>query len=156
MAKTQLNLENAQIGFRNFEGRAGTYNDAGDRSFVVFLDERRATELEREGWNIKWPKARPDANDEEDSRQPFLKVSVSFDYYPAKLYLIRETIGEEPNVESLDENSCKNLDWAELSSVDLVIRPYEWTVNGKTGIKAYLKAGYFALETDTFSKKYGL
>lgn len=156
MAKNQLNLANVQIGFRNFEGREGTYNDKGDRSFVIFLDNKTATDLEMDGWNIKWPKARPDISDEEDSRQPFLKVSVSFDYYPAKVYLIKETGAEEPNIEQMSEVSVKSLDWAELSNVDLVIRPYEWTVSGKSGTKAYLKAGYFTLIEDEFGRKYGV
>ena len=156
MAKKQLNLANVQIGFRNFEGREGTYNNKGDRSFVIFLDNKMATDLEMDGWNIKWPTARPDVSDEEDSRQPFLKVSVSFEYYPAKIYLIKEMEDEEPNVEQMFEDSVKSLDWAELSNVDVVIRPYEWTVSGKSGIKAYLKAGYFTLTNDAFGRKYGV
>lgn len=153
----QLNFENAQIGFRNFEGREGQFNKPGDRSFVVFLNEEDAHDLEKAGWNVKWPKARPDISAEDDNRQPYLQIAVGFDYFPAKLYMVTATGEEnEPKVTPMQEAEVGMLDWAELENVDLVVRPYEWTVNGKSGIKAYLKAGYFTLVTDDFSKKYGI
>lgn len=156
MEKRQLNFSNAQIGFRNFEGREGLYNKAGDRSFVIFLEESMAKKLEVEGWNIKWPKVRQDSKYEEDTRQPYLSVSVGFDYFPAKVYMLTDNGTSEPNISTLNEDSVGMLDWAELSNVDIVIRPYEWTVSGKSGIKAYLKAGYFTLISDEFAQKYGI
>jgi|SRR5690625_1309425 len=150
MAK-ELVMESVQIGFRNFEGREGPYNRKGDRDFVVFLDREFAEELEREGWNIKWPKPNDHINPEEDDRNPYLPVSVGFDYYPAKVYII-----SNDNVTMVGEDEVEMLDWAEMENVDLVIRPYEWEVNGNSGIKAYLKAGYFTIVTNAFDDKYGI
>jgi len=144
-----LNLANAKIGFRNFEGVEGMYNKAGDRNFVVFLDDEKAKELESIGWNIKWPK--PNDEIEDDNRRPYLSISVSVDKYPANIFMIN---GNHKN--KLDAETLATLDWAEFELVDLVIRPYTWSVSGKSGIKAYLQTGYFTIVQDDFASKYEL
>ena len=147
----EIAMEGVRIGFRNFEGRERPYNRKGDRDFVVFLDDEFAKELEVEGWNIKWPKPNDFIKPEEDDRNPYLPVSVGFEFYPAKVYII-----SNENVTPIGAEEAEMLDWAELENVDLVVRPYEWEVNGKSGIKAYLKAGYFTIVTNAFDDKYGI
>lgn len=146
-----VNIENARIGFRNFEGREGMYNKAGERSFVIFLDPETADAMHADGWNVKYPKEREMVDPEADTRDPHVQVSVSFDNYPANVFLI-----SNDNVTKLNAEEVSMLDWAEIENVDLVIRPYTWTVNGNSGIKAYLKSGYFTIVTDVFAEKYGL
>jgi hypothetical protein len=147
-----LSLEGVTIGFKNFEGREGLYNKAGDRSFAVFLDRRQAEELAAEGWNVKFPKENPNRVDpDEDERDPYLQVSVSFDAYPPNVFII-----SNGNPTRIGADEVGMLDWAEIENVDLVIRPYEWTVNRNSGVKAYLKAGYFSIVVDKFAHKYGL
>lgn len=153
MAVKPLSLENVRIGFRNFEGREGQYNKAGERSFAVFLhDHALAEQLAAEGWNVKFPKEREAAVDpDEPSRDPYLQVSVGFEYYPPNVFIISNG---QPT--KLSEDEVLMLDWAEIENVDLVLRPYTWTVNRNSGIKAYLKAGYFTIVTDKFASKYGI
>lgn len=152
MALKPVSLEDVRIGFRNFEGREGPYNKKGERSFAVFLPQDLAEQMAEDGWNVKFPQQRDDARDpDEPARDPYLQVSVGFDFYPANVFLI-----SNENPTRLTEEEVDMLDWAELENVDLVLRPYEWNVNRNSGIKAYLKSGYFTIVADKFAAKYGL
>ena len=146
-----ISLEGVSIGFRNFSGAEGPYNKAGDRNFVVFLDDETAARLSDEGWNVKYPKTRDDLDPEEDQRNPYLPVSLTFNAYPPKVVLVKSE-----GAVKLDEDSVSMLDWADITDVDLVVRPYSWTVNGKSGVKAYLKAIYVTINEDEFESKYGI
>jgi hypothetical protein len=55
---------------------------------------------------------------------------------------------------NLGEAEVDLLDWADITNVDLIVRPYEWTVSGKSGIKAYLQAIYVTIEEDALELKY--
>lgn len=151
MSRNQESFENARIGFKNFAGAEGPFNKAGDRSFHIFLDDARAAQLEADGWNVKYPRPNDNIPDEEDIREPHMEVSLSYKFYPPKVVLIAGK-----NLTVLEESELDMLDWAEIEGVDIVIRPYSWTVNGKSGIKAYLKAMYVTVRTDAFSEKYGI
>lgn len=140
-----ISIEHAIIKWRNFSGAPGKYNAAGCRNFCVFLDMQRARTMEEEGWNVRYAKPK----EPDDPVQPYIQVTVSFDNYPAKVVLISGSRKTQ-----LDKDAVNILDWAEIENVDLIIRPYNWEVNGKTGTKAYLKAIYVTIVEDEFESKY--
>lgn len=146
MVTNNIVLENARIGFRNFEGREGRFNAAGSRNFCVFLNPDQARALEEEGWAIRWTHP----SDPDEDPQGFLSVSVKYGYISPKVALIKN--GGLPT--ELGENEIAMLDKAEIDYVDLVIRPYNWEVNGHSGVKAYLKSMYVKLVEDPLAAKY--
>jgi hypothetical protein len=154
MARNDSNvtMEGVHLIFRNFSGKAGMYNKEGDRNFCIVLDRDVAEQMAKDGWNVKFPVAR---SEDEDARDPFLKVVVKY----------RNMQGEEvkpPRVvmitsrgrTNLGEDDVNVLDWVDMKNVDLIIRPFEWSVNGKTGTNAYLQSIYVTIEEDELELKY--
>lgn len=146
MAGKNLAIENARILFRNFSGKPGRFNNEGNRNFcVVIEDSHLAAALVRDGWNVRYLKPR---NEDEDP-QPYLQVAVRFDNFPPKIVLITSS-----GKTILGEEEVNILDWADIANVDLIINPSHYNVNGKEGIKAYLKSMYVTIEEDEFEQKY--
>ena len=145
MVNQNLTVENARILFRNFSGEASKYNRKGDRNFCVLIDPDTASILKNDGWTIRYLKPR----DEDDIPQPYMQVKVSFDNIPPQVILVTSK-----NKKALNEDNIEMLDWAELERVDLIIRPYNWSVDGKSGVKGYLKTGYFTIVEDEFAGRY--
>lgn len=144
--ESNIVIENARIVFRNFAGKEGQFNREGDRNFAVLLDDPKLVKaLEKDGWNIKYLRAR----EEGDEEQPYLQVSVNFDGRPPKVAIITSR-----GRTNLGEREVEMLDWADFRAVDLIVRPYHWNVNGKTGIKAYLQSLFATIEEDELELKY--
>jgi hypothetical protein len=145
-AKTFM-VEDAEIIFRNFSGKEGQYNREGDRNFTVILDEVAAEAMAADGWNVRYLKPRED----DVPPTPCIAVAVNFENRPPRVVMITSTART-----ALDGDSIGFLDWADIGKVDLIARGYEWEVNGKTGIKAYLQTMFVTISEDALELKYAV
>lgn len=147
MARNDKNLviENATIAFRNFAGKEDTYNREGDRNFAILLDEDRAAEMEQAGWNVKRLKPR----DDEEYGTPYVQVAVSYKQKPPKIVVVTSK-----GMTAYTEDMVEMLDWVDIETADVRLTPYEWAINGKTGVKAYLLTLYLKIEEDYLQLKW--
>ena len=147
MARNDKNkiLEDVTIAFRNFEGKEDTYNRAGDRNFAILLEEDKASELLNEGWNVKRLKPR----DDDEFGQAYIQVAVSYKARPPKIGMVTSK-----GLTYLGEEEVDALDWVDIETADVTLNPYEWAVNGKTGVKAYLQSLFLKIEEDYLQLKW--
>lgn len=145
-AKTFM-VEDARIIFRNFSGKEGQYNREGDRNFAVVLTPEIADQMLADGWNVRYLEPR----EEEDEATPYISVAVNFSNRPPRVVLLTSTTRTQ-----LDEGSVDVLDWADIQTADLIARGYDWSVNGKTGTKAYLQSLFVTIEEDALERKYAI
>ena len=147
-----LQIDDATIIWRNFEGREQQYNRPGDRNFSLLIDDEEIAEaLQNEvnqygvGWNVKIKPAR------EDGDQPFmhLPVKVKFNDKGPHVYLV--TNGKR---NKLTEETVGMLDHIDILNVNLDIRPYDNEVNGKPFRTAYLQSIEVIQDVDRFAERY--
>lgn len=134
-------IEGAHIWARNFKGEERLpYNPKGSRNFCLSLPEDLAQQMIDEGWNVKY--------DRDDI--PYIPVKVSYGKYPPKIYRVTSH-----GKTRLDEDMVGDLDDDEIENIDLIVRPYCYNVNGKSGVKAYVKDMYVTVAENALIDKYG-
>ena len=169
-----LQLENAHIGRRNFSGEIKTDFDTGKRYFNVYLEDLKLVDdLNRDGWSIHeyLPKGTADTYLQSDRNCKSLDGKELMDYVkntnPSDLvYYIPVEVKFSPvpptmiklinnGVQTvLTEDTIGCLDHVEIENVDLILNGYQWTVNKKSGVKAYLKEIYVTARQGNFGGKY--
>lgn len=141
-----MQIDDAKIIFKNFEGRGDKFNREGDRNFSLLIeDPNTADAMIEKGWNVRIKPGR----DEDEGPFMRLPVKVKFTDYAPNVYLV----SGDRRVE-LDEESIACLDNIDIESVDMDIRPYDWEVNGKTGRTAYLQSMQVIQRIDRFAARY--
>lgn len=142
-----------QLIFRNFEGAAGKYNNAGDRNFCLIIDEELAAELQAKGWNIKHTKA-----NETRPSVPYIKIKVGFTLkdgkdnpYPPKIFKITSA-----GMKLLDKSQVKVLDGSRILEADLEFSSYPYIDRdtGETRFSAYLNNLYATIQESALEREY--
>lgn len=147
-----LQINGARIAWKNFEGREGTYNRAGDRNFVLVIpDEELANILQNDkndlgaSWNVKIKPPR----DEDDTPFIFLPVKVKFNGRGPTVYLI-----SNGNRRKLDEETIGMLDRMDILNVDLDIAPSDGEAQGRPYRAAYLRSMEVVQDVDRFTARW--
>lgn len=147
MPKGIMQIDDAKIIFKNFEGRGDKFNREGDRNFSLLIeDPDTADAMVKKGWNVRIKPGR----DEDEGPFMRLPVKVKFTDYGPNVYL-----NSAGNVTKLDEEMIGCLDNIDIESVNMDIRPYDWDVNGRTGRTAYLQSMEVVQRIDRFAARYG-
>lgn len=147
-------IEQAEIlpgQFKNFSGKAGTYNPAGRRTFCVRLDKPTADEMDAEGWNIKMLEPR----EEGDEPIYYVQARIRFDNVPPTVYMLT---GRNNKKTRLTEETIDILDGSIIEWCDVTLSPYVWEIKTKDGmskgVTAYVSVLYVKVEEDEFASKY--
>lgn len=146
-------MEGVDLLFLNLRGMTDEFNPTGKREFSVRLNESQAREMEKFGLN---PKPLRKA-EEEDEQMYHLKVHASWKVRPPLVKLITATNIKNPPI--LGEDAVGMIDDADITNVDIIFYPHQWTFNkGKpsesTGVKAYLHSLYVTIQEDPLMAKY--
>lgn len=141
-------LRDIQFNFRNFSGEKTMYNAKGNREFGIVLNPEQAAVLTNAGWNVRHSK--PNSDYDESEGRYYITVRVRFDNFPPKVVLIA---GETRQI--LSEANIGLLDSVAVIKADVVLSPYEWSGEGGSGIKAYLKTLYITIVQDELEAQYG-
>jgi hypothetical protein len=149
-----LLIDDAELIFKNFEGRGDRYNREGERNFAVKItDVETAEKLQNDtnqlgaSWNVKIKPPR----DEGDMPFMYLPVKVKFTGFGPQVVLIT---GNRKN--ELTEDTVHILDTIQIERVDLDVRAYDDQANGKAFRAAYLDKIYVTQKTDRFTDRYDM
>ncbi len=140
-------IEDVRIIFRNFVGEETPYNREGARNFGIILPEELIPTLLDEGWNVKQLKPR---DDEGDDPPYYLKVNLSYNGRPPRVVIV----GHGGRQTNLTEATVETLDWMDIVSADIIIRPYEWQTAIGSGVAAYVQTLYVTIQEDELELKY--
>lgn len=145
MPKSTLRIENTNLIFRNFAGKESEFNKSGNRTTGVIIPPEMVPQLVEEGWSVKQLPPR----DPQDQPLYYMNCKIRFDNFPPRIYLCTST-----KKTKLDEEDVDQIDYSEISFIDIEISPYDYTTPMRSGRTAYIKTLYVNVIEDAFADKY--
>jgi len=126
-----MQVDNAKIRFKNFEGRGSKFNHEGDRNFIWVIEDKDIADMvAAEGYTV-----RQRENLDGDVYWQ-VKVTVKFNQFGPDIWIENQR-GRRVKMEP---DMVKELDDIYFGEFDMDIRPYDWEVGGEKGRSAYLKS----------------
>ena len=154
--RTFKGIPGEMITWRCMEDNAGDgrFHNNGNRYFAIKLSDEEAEELENEGWPVVWRDVNARNDDEPELMKGYLKVFIKYGTrYPVDIYLVNTSNHTKTLLDEADLDLL-HIDSKPLESIDLLIRPYYWTYNDKSGVKAQVKAMNIILAQDGLDDDY--
>jgi hypothetical protein len=144
-------IRDAQVTYRNFAGKPGPYNEEGERSFSVVLDEALGQLFIDRGLNVKPMRKR----DEDEEQMYTLPVAVSYRHRPPRVYMVTGDGDTLPLRKTLmSEDVLHMMDGLELGFCQMVIVISNYEVRGTKGKKAYLQSFFGHVIMDELEQEY--
>lgn len=139
-------VEDAGLLYPNFAGRKDDFNAEGKRNFVLHIDEPTALAMKADGWNVK----KQEAKEEGASDRYIMKVNVNFEgRFPPSIWIVTSR-----GKAQIPADLVFMLDAMDVSHIDVILNPYQYTVRGDSGVSAYLKTAYLTLQENELDEKY--
>lgn len=146
-----VTIRDAQIIFRNFTGKPGPYNEEGERSFAVLLDEALGDELAKRGLNIKPLRKKED----EDDQMFYLPVAVSYKIRPPRVYMVTGDGDRIPlRKQMMPQDLVHMMDELDLGASHMVLSVSKYEVRGTKGKKCYLQSFFGHVMLDELEQEY--
>jgi hypothetical protein len=143
---TIIDAEIMSGNWRNFGGAEGQFNRAGERQFNLRLPDELAEHLKSQGYNVRTRDPREDGDD------PLHRLEVAVEYDKGTPPMVYYIVGGQRTL--LDRETVGLIDSSIIEKADIIISPYHWEVNGKTGTKAYLHKAFITIEEDELDALY--
>lgn len=144
-------IRDARIIYRNFTGKPGPYNEEGDRSFSVMLDENLAEQLGAQGLNVKPIRKR----DEDEAQLYHLPVAVSYKIRPPRVYTVTGDGERLPlRKQAMPEDIVHMLDMLDLGDCHMMLAVSNYDVRGSKGKKCYLQSFFGHVVMDELEQEY--
>lgn len=138
-----VRIDDAELLWRNFEGRKGQFNNEGQHTFAVVIDPETAEQMKADRWNVKLTKPR----EEGEPQKYFVPVEAGYKIRPPLIVLITDR-----KRTPLGEDQIALLDFVDIRTVDLIIRGRIWNPEGD--IKAWLQTMFITINQDPLELKY--
>lgn len=146
-----LQIDDARIIYRNFSGEGSKFNREGDRNFAVIIPNQEIADAlmaDKNEFGASWNVKVKPPREEGDDPFMFLPVKLKFNGRGPHIYIQSGTA-----LNKIGEEDVAMLDDLDIESVDLDIRPYDDTINGKPFRAAYLQSMKVVQNIDRFAAR---
>lgn len=143
-----VTLENVGVVYKNFTGQKGMYNEEGERSFNIVIDDLQiAEQMLADGFNLK-----PFLDEDENVTGHHMNVKLNYkSRRPPRVYRVTD---EGRNQLLLNAQTIGMLDSVTINMADLTLGTWYWRESDLPNVTVYCNVMYAHVEEDPLDAKY--